>query len=235
MKILMPLALTSGLALPSHAANLLLEDFEDSTVTYTVSTTEFSDGSEDYFGRVAPDGIDITGAVAYTNPQGAGYFGAQDIDGEVASSQQTLTFTGIDVTNYENLIFSAFFAEDDDGSNQDWDDSDFVLVEAQLDGAGYVSIFQIANDGTQFNTAPLVDTDLDGIGDGSEITDNFTNYSGAISGTGSTLDLRITVDLNSGDEDIAIDNVSIDGDLIPEPSTSLFGGLALLVLLRRRR
>lgn len=226
---------TTALTSSASAANLFVEDFEDSTVGYVTSTTEFSDGSEDYFGRVAPDGISISGAVSYSNLQGDGFFGAQDIDGERPTSQQTLSLLGIDVLNYENLAFSGLFAEDDDGTNQDWDSSDFFLVEAQIDGGGYAPIFQIRNDGATFNTVPQIDTDLDGIGDGAEITDTFTSYSAPIAGTGAILDIRITMDLNSGDEDIAFDNLSVDGDLIPEPSTALLGILALFNLVRRRR
>ncbi|BCX46711.1 endonuclease/exonuclease/phosphatase [Haloferula helveola] len=219
---------------------LLLEDFEDSTVGYTTSISETSDGSNDYFGRVAPDGISVGTNIVYSNLQGSGYFGGQDMDANgtgdpnAAGAQATITWTGIDITGYGNLRFSAFWAEDDDGTNEDWDSADdFVLVEFQIDGGGFQNLFAIENDGTTFNTAPLIDTDFDGIGDGAVITDSFTRYFSTISGTGSSLDLRITIDLDSGDEDIAFDNVMIES--IPEPGIALLGSLGLLGLLRRRR
>ncbi len=63
----------------------------------------------------------------------------------------------------------------------------------------------VANAGTE----PLVDTDCNGTHT-TAITDAFTTYCVGVFGTGTTLDLRITVQgLKSGDEDIAIDNIEI--------------------------
>ncbi|MEM9827649.1 MAG: PEP-CTERM sorting domain-containing protein [Planctomycetota bacterium] len=220
------------------SADLFLEDFEDSSVGYTTSVNEFSDGSGDYFGRVGVDGITIGGAVSFSGTQGTGFFAAQDIDGEGDSAEQSLTFSGIDISGFFNLGFSGFFAEDDDGSNQDWDDSDFLMVEASIDGGNFEQVFRIANDGSTFNSAAFVDTDLDGVGDGAEITDTFTQFSSAINGTGDLLDLRITMSLNSGDEDIAFDNIAITGKAVPDPTTLVLfgiGGLGAVGSYRRRQ
>lgn len=84
-------------------------------------------------------------------------------------------FDGIDTSGYSDLEFSGYFAEDDDGTNQDWDDLDHVRVDYQIDGGGYQPLFWIQNDGRQFNSAPFIDTDFDGVGDGAEITDEFTS------------------------------------------------------------
>ncbi|WOO42622.1 PEP-CTERM sorting domain-containing protein [Rubellicoccus peritrichatus] len=231
-------------ATTANAVTVLFEDFEDSTVGFTTSITESSDGFNDYFGRVGATGISVNANVEFTNIQGSGYFAAQDMDaagtGDPAAPDglATLTWSGLNITGLTSLDFSAFWAEDDDGSNQDWDSADdFVLVEYQIDAGGFQNLFAIENDGTQFNTAPQIDTDFNGIGDGAEITSVFTEYSALIAGTGSSLDLRITIDLNSGDEDIAFDNVTISGTAVPEPSTyAAIGGLVALgvVMLRRR-
>lgn len=73
MLLLGLLALISGVAFAQ--TTILLEDFEDATVTYTIdpATSEYSDGGFDYFTRT--DGSNI-GSVTYTNLQGASYFGA---------------------------------------------------------------------------------------------------------------------------------------------------------------
>lgn len=179
---------------------------------YTTSIPEFTDSSEDFFLRT--DGSNIIGTYNVINPEGSFYFAAQDIDGEGAASQQTLTFSGINIAGATNLNFSALLAEDDasDG-NEDWDvANDFVLFEYQIDGGGYNNLLRLENDGSTFNSPPFEDTDFDGTGDGTEITDTFTSFSKAIAGTGSTLDLRITIDLNAEDEDIAIDDIQITGD-----------------------
>jgi len=218
----------------SHGAIIVAEDFEDGLINYTTSITEFSDGSSDYFGRVPT--ISITG-VSFNNTQGNGYFAAQDIDGEGADSQQSLTFSNINISNYTDLEFSAFWAEDDDGSNQSWDISDFVLIEYNIDDGGFQNLFAIEDQGAT-NTEPRIDTDFNGIGDGAVITDTFTQYTSPIAQTGDLITIRITFDLNSGDEDIAFDNIQLTGTLaaVPEPSAyPIIIGFSLLSTIAFRR
>ncbi|WP_293119281.1 ExeM/NucH family extracellular endonuclease [Okeania sp. SIO1I7] len=203
---------------------LFVENFEtDGNGTrYTTSIPEFSDGAGDFFTRT--DGNNIGSFYEVLNPEGSFYFAAQDIDGEGAASQQTLTFSGIDISGFTNLNFSTLLAEDDDGSSQDWDVPDFVLFEYQIDGGGFTNLLGIESvpDGDNFNAVPAQDTDFDGDGDGTEVTDTFASFSSAIAGTGSTLDLRITFDLDAGDEDLAIDNIEITGDSGSSGITDLF-------------
>lgn len=193
-------------------ATLFSEEFEtDGNGTrYITSVPEFSDGFSDFFTRT--DGSNINSTYNVTGFNGLFYFAGQDLDGEGDSSTQTIEFTNIDISGFSNLQFSGLFAEDDDGSNQDWDSSDLVTVEVRIDGGGYVPILQFANDGSTSNTEPSLDTDFDGIGDGAALTDTFTNFTAAIIGTGALLDLRITLTLNAGDEDIAFDSLEITGD-----------------------
>lgn len=208
---------TSDTMCPPSGA-ILYEDFEDSPTTYTTSTPEFTDGFFDYFIRT--DGSDISGGVSINNIQGNFFFGAQDLDGEGASSTQSLTFSGIDVTGLANLTFSGLFAEDDDGTNQDWDDEDFVIVEYSYNDVDFTPIFAIESDENidATNEAPRVDTDFDGIGDGAEITDTLTEYTAMFANDGmtnptasTTVTIRITMNFTSGDEDIALDNITLSG------------------------
>jgi len=195
-------------------ATIFSEGFEtDGNGTrYTTSIAEFTDGSGDFFTRT--DGSNIGSFYAVSGQEGSFYFAAMDINGEGAASQQTLTFSGINISGFTNLNFSTLLAEDDDGTNQDWDISDFVLFEYQIDGGGYNNLLAIESipDGDNFNAVPAQDTNFDGDGDGTQVTSTFASFSNAIAGTGSTLDLRVTIDLDAGDEDIAIDSIEITGD-----------------------
>ena len=194
-------------------ATIFTESFEtDGNGTrYITSVPEFSDGSSDFFTRT--DGSNISSSYEVTDADGSFYFAAQDIDGERADSQQTLTFSGIDVSGFTNLGFNALFAEDNSSDgNEDWDEPDFVRVEYQLDGSGFNNLLAFKNDGSEFNSTPLQDTNFDGTGEGTEVTDAFTNFESAIAQTGSSLDLRFTFDLDSGDEDIAVDAITVTGD-----------------------
>ncbi|MFK7881176.1 ExeM/NucH family extracellular endonuclease [Roseobacter sp.] len=194
-------------------ATILTESFEtDGNGTrYTTSVPEFSDGFGDFFTRT--DGSNIGSFYEVTGADGDFFFGAQDIDGEGAASLQTLNFNGLDIAGLQDLTFSALVAEDDDGTNQDWDLSDSVRVEYQIDGGGFQNLLAIESvpNGSAFNAPPAVDTDFDGDGDGLEITSTFQRLTATIAGAGTLLDLRITFDLDSGDEDIALDDIQIVG------------------------
>ena len=236
--------LFAGLAPAASADLIFLETFEtDGNGTrYTTSVPEFSDGQGDFFTRT--DGSTIGTFVEYQNQNGF-FFAAMDIDGEVPSSQQTITFSGFDITGFDRFEFSGLFAEDDDGTNQDIDPSDFVRFEYQVDGGGFQNLlaFEGADftGGTATNPANGVfrrDTDFDGEGDGAEVTDTFSQFSSEFFASGTTLDIRATLDLNSGDEDIAFDNLRLDGfqtAAVPEPGTFALLGLASLGGLAARR
>lgn len=219
----------------------LFEDFEDSTVTYTTSIPEFSDGVGDHFTRVSP-ATSLGTFINYNGIQGNGYFTAWDIDGEGAAATQTLTFSNIDISGLTNLTFAGLFAEDDDGANNDWDTTDFFLAEFQIDNGGFQNLLAFENDGigsgTGFNGAPFQDTDFDGTGDGTELTDTFSAFNAAIAGTGTTLDIRFTISLNAGDEDIAFDNITVLGEStapVPVPAAVWLFGSALMGLVGIRR
>ena len=196
---------------------IIIEDFEDGTVGYTVSTAEFTDGSGDYFTRT--DGSNISGT--YSSPQGTSFFAAMDIDGEGASSEQTMTFDDINISGYTSLELRIYLAEDDDGTNQDWDSSDLFTIEYDIDNSGSFSdLLHVRGTGSS-NSEPAIDTDFDGTGDGTIITSTFSQFTQSISGTGSTLDLKLTFNFNSGDEDIAIDNIEIYGTSTGGSATKL--------------
>ena len=206
----------------SGPVELINEDFEDATVGFVASFIDTSNETSDYFRMT--DGTDIIANV--TNIQGSRYFGAMDTDGVAGngSSPAYLTWDGLDVSGLSTITMNSFFAEDDDGSNQDWDTSDFVKVQYSFDGgSSWTTFFAIEAYGTAgaFNGEPAIDADFDGTGDGASfaITDNFENFTtsfdidAATNPTASnTMSIRFEIALNSGDEDIAIDNVIVTGN-----------------------
>ena len=202
-----------GLCLFGYSANwaqttLFTEDFSTGT-NYTVSLgAEGEDGSSDYFTRT--DGSTPNIGISYTNTTGI-FFAAQDIDdsgwsGSANPSQ--LTWTGINISTYTDLEFSGSFASNSTGGI---DDNDYLLVEYQIDGGGWTNLLAFENDGAQFNTELGEDTDFDGDSDGTDLTAAFLEFTKSITGTGTTLDLRITVAMNSGNEDVAFDELSVVG------------------------
>ena len=199
------LAFSALLAALNAPAQIFTEDFESGSGGYTTSTVECNTVS-DYFALTNVGGISATLTGNATN-----FFAAQDIDGCAGSSLQTITWSGINISGCSGLSFSIDLAEDDDGSNQDWDDSDFFHVDYSIDAGPSQPLIWVENDGSAFNSAPYIDTDYNGTGDGTEITDTWSTFTQGIAGTGTSLTITITINLDSGDEDIAFDNLVVTG------------------------
>lgn len=232
-----------GLYSFSHGVVITNLDFEVAG-GYTTSNGEFIEytpGSlfvpqaRDTFSRT--DGSDLGSQYNLGGVTGS-YFVAEDVDGLGGSSPATLSFSA-DITNYTDLGFSMSAAEDDQYflyvfQYEAWDEDSYVHVDYQIDGGGYQNLLWFESDGT---SAPMVDTNFDGIGDGTMVTSTFMDFAATIAGTGSSIDIRVTYNLNSPDIDFAIDNLTVTGTLIPEPETyaAVFGIVGLVMVLWKRR
>ncbi len=199
----------------AYGEEIFFLDFE-TPGGYTTSIDEFSDDAYDYFTRT--DGSDI-GAVSFNNIQGSYYFAAQDIDGEDASLPVNILIEDVDIENFTSLSFSVYLAEDDNNSDENWDPADYVHIDYDIDGGGFTNLLHIESSGGT-NTYPAIDDNFDGDGNGDEITDTFTEFTASIGGTGSVIDIKITFNLDSGDEDIALDNIKITGTPDVEKATN---------------
>ena len=236
----------------TQADVILIEDFEDSTVSYTTNIpddlTDIS--NRDYFGRIDPDNtstppsdIEYFGATGVVG-SGNGYYGVQDADAANSGDVDVfeILFSGVDTSGFENLVLSWQIAEDDSTDGfEDWDTASSFRVEVN-DGSGFTQIFRVeselGSDGNETNEKPRVDTNNDGIGDGTEITSTFQQFSFALADA-MTYDIKFIIEfLDAGDEDIALDNVLLEGDAlsgVPEPTTFAMFALGLGTLASRRR
>lgn len=204
------------------AVDVLVEPFDDSS-QFTISEPAFfSDGSSDYFGlHGSADnwgaGTTPSGVKAYTGFDTAtgSILTGMDLDGEGASLPIVVDWTGLNIAGLTGLQFSGDFAEffDDPG---DIDEPDYILVQYQIDGGGYLNL--MAFEGADFTSSGIYngifrqDTNFDGTGDGLALGNAAQNFAELIVGTGTTLDIRLLVSVDSGDEDFGIDNfLVIDG------------------------
>lgn len=164
---------------------------------------------------------------------------------------------------YVDRFFNSFFSRDDwdnlvslgpvpgdfdyhpldNGLDGDTLAEDGLIPVEFSDGVQDVrAILDITLSGSFANTeslptqGPLVLTSGDGSLTEVMIPADFTTFSTALSGVGSTLTLRLEGVTNGGNEFFAFDNLILAGRLVPEPAT---GGLAALTsagwLLSRRR
>lgn len=205
------------------SSDLLSESFETDghSTRYTASSGGgFNDGTSDHFNRT--DGSDIANTSgAYSNADGTYFWAAEDTDdnGGSGADEQTIVFTGIDISGYSNLTFYGLFGagnENVPGLNA-YDKLDYIKVTYEIDAGGEQNgiWFSFENHGDDFNEPLGLDADFDG-----EADVNGTNrlgialqeFSFSLSGTGSSLDLTIKIYMDSGNEEVAIDNLRISGD-----------------------
>ncbi|NRD20791.1 T9SS type A sorting domain-containing protein [Winogradskyella eckloniae] len=203
-------------SIPVGPVTLWVEPFTDNSL-YTVTLGgEGNDGIADYLQITDGSNINKT----YTGNNG-NFFAGQDIDDggwTNSASPSQLTWSNIDISDYNTLNFSGSFASVGGGI----DDSDYVLIEYSIDNGSWTNLLAFENNGSTFNTDFLEDTDFDEDGDGTALSDSFSQFTKAIAGTGTTLDIRITFALNSGDEEIAIEDFSLTG--LPDATTYTYDG-----------
>lgn len=188
------------------------ESFESAT---GYSFPNGSGGSgQDFFNRTDLAGAPAQEVFTYTGFDGSFFIAGEDIDAAITSSLGIVLIENIDITNQNSLQFTAAFAS---GTDIDIDDAnDAMWVEVNIDGGGWIEIGRFEADpsttsGTGFNGQFAEDTDGDFDGDGTLLNGTFTDFTWAIAGTGSSMDVRISMDLGSGDEEAAFDNVRIAG------------------------
>lgn len=203
------------LLLPSlaFAEVIFIEDFEDTLLSYTSSSSDaLADITRsDYYGVVSQS--QLPADVVYKNHQGNYFYGVQDTDGALPTpqSQVTLTWQNINISQWHDLMLSWWLAEDTsrDG-NEDMDGDSFFQIATQVDGLGYSPLFEVRS-AAGTNSAPRVDTDFNGVGDGQLITDVFSQFNREIM-LGDTLDISVTFNkFNAGDEDFAFDHLMLVG------------------------
>lgn len=202
-----------------------LNETFDNDSQFKKSSKFFSDGSNDYFGIYKQDANNIKSYTGFTNK----FLTGQDLDGEGASLPITLTWSNIDIKWLTDLKFSGDFASFFD-SPGDIDAADFIKISYSIDGGQQQNLLWFSGSdfsSASFNGVLKQDTNFDGIGDGQVLNNEAQNFSTAITETGSTLDLTLEINLDSTNEDFALDNFLITGITAPiegsESKDSLLG------------
>ena len=207
----------------SFAQSTLFQDsFETGAPVASGAMSEMcTDGTGDFF--TITDGTNIASFYEVTGADGTFWLAAQDTDGtpDCNSAIQTLEYDDIDISSGSNMTLAFLAAEDDDGTNQDWDADTLVYFEIDVDNTGtYTKVFQFAADGAT-NTEPGVDSNFDGLVDGTLLSNIFQEFTASIP-NGNTLDLKITFEnLDAGDEDISIDNIRVIDGFVTSPEITI--------------
>jgi hypothetical protein len=224
MKKIYILILTFTISTLSFGQTVVFQESFETGNSGTPSET-CNDGSGDFF--TITDGSDIGSFYQVSGQDGSFFFAAMDTDGTPCTSlSETLVFDDIDISTFNNLSLAILLAEDKPSDTQfDWDFDSRFYIEVDIDNSGtFTKILQVAvSDSTSGSniSQPMIDSDLDGNGDGAEITDIFTEYTANIS-SGSLIDIRLVFEnLAAGDEDISVDNIRIIDGYTPSSTISV--------------
>jgi len=211
-------------------AQLWIEDFDGSNTTNIPVWSEMCSDDRDYFDVVCQNGggclNEVNSDWVLNNVTGS-YFGIRDMDASPCSSaSSTLTFSGIDVSGCSGVSYVCFSvaesrnmgdaagAEWSTSNNREdtWDSNANMFLSASVDGAALSTVMAIEAFENS-DTRPGIDVNCSGKANDAgepELTDIFTTYCFELPTSGSSLDLEFEVNnLNTGGEDLAIDNIAV--------------------------
>ena len=214
--------------------------------------------ADDSISDVSSVGIFVDDSIAIASENTTAFFAMNDMDGAgitPISTSATWTFdisaaTSIDSIEIDLAAMGDFEAVSTDG----------FVIEAQIDGAGFVEIFRAAtnedishtyrafDDGDTFNLNDPLELFIDGSASVAAILDkadpttgNFDTYSSlALAGqSGASLDVRVSWSgTPSGSEPMGIDNITINGAVetvaVPVPFWALLALMGGLLVVGRR-
>ncbi|MCC6401797.1 MAG: PKD domain-containing protein [Flavobacteriales bacterium] len=200
------------------SVTLLTEDFETdgSGTRYTLGYPEGNPASGDLFLRSNDAGMTAAGGLAMAGESGSFYMEAEDMDLVAPSATNVVDLTGLDIQGVANVTISLLAGAraaanyDNGGLN-----TDFLFVERNVDGGGWVTVGAFRSEATIGNSNQRIalDTDLNGVGDGTQLSATMAPFTFAVGATGSSLDVRIRFRSDADNEEIAFDLIEVKGDL----------------------
>ena len=211
------------------------EDFDGSNDSNPPSFSYMCYGSDkDYFNIVCNENAGCTQEInddfTYFGASGQ-YLGVRDVDHNGCAANlngETVSFNGIDISGCASpetiyLCFTIAESQNQGGADGNewgptdmrddtWDGNTSVMISANIDASGFQDVIsfeaQVGSD-----SSPGVDLNGDGdSGDAGEvnISDTFTEYCFNLPSLGASLDLEFEfIGFNTGGEDVAIDNISV--------------------------
>ncbi|QTN37963.1 hypothetical protein HZ996_02015 [Cryomorphaceae bacterium] len=206
----------------SGQTTLWLESFEtdgDGGMRYQ-SSSAFNDGLNDHFQRT--DGSDISNVSGpYLGALGSHYWAAEDTDdnGGDGLDEKSIVFPSIDISGYEQLVFSGLFAAGNEGGPgaSNYDASDYIRVYYSLNGgATWQNVLWCSyeNHGDGSNEPMGLDLDFDGQADTigiHRLSRTFQLFSVSIP-AGDSVQFRIEVHAESSSEELAFDALRLEGN-----------------------
>jgi hypothetical protein len=194
--------LSAGLSGAASTQTLAFESFEGTAAEHGYDNSdEVYISTSDYFTRTNDGTVNPISSSVYSGIDGDFFWAAEDIDGFPDNSSllpRSLTLDPISIAGQSNLRFDGLFAGRN--SSPRIDDTDAFFVEYRIDGGTWIKGLQFSSSAAGSNNTIALDADMNGLGEGAVLTPAFTSFGFDIAGTGNTLDVRVVVSVNSGNE-----------------------------------
>ncbi len=201
----------------SYAQTQFYQNSFETTIGWSLSHV-FDDGFSDYSKRDTLGGFSFSNTA--TNVDGMYLIGAEDTDAETTSPSDgvvTLSLDSIFIDGFSSIDLTLGIANPG-GSNYDQctlSNGDSILIEAQVDTNGYQRLAFFCTPAGSNHPRMYLDTNGNKIGGdvaGEDSLDaNLRDWTFPISGSGKYLNIRIKYRMDSGNEEVAFDNVRLSG------------------------
>lgn len=207
------LALTTAL---SAQTLFWQDDLENASATTMGGGTRtpsvsFQTNPNRYFVRTGTAGISTQNV--YTGFSNSNFWAGENISNNGSqSANQTVTWSGINISGYNGLSFRGLFAI---GGGAAWDMAagsiDYMIVSYRIDGGPWVDGVRFLPNVTSGAGRLAVETTGDSVAfnEGAQLSFNMTEYSFNISGTGTTMDIILKCHSNANNEECAADNLRL--------------------------
>lgn len=127
-----------------------------------------------------------------------------------ADPTRTITIPNIDITGKQDIsVFASLGANVSSGAFEDWTLGDGISIYATIDGGERTLIGQFKPAGLT-GSRLMLDTDLDGQGDGTSLNLTMRDFAFAVPGSGQSLTLEIDATSGGAYQMWALDNVRVD-------------------------
>ncbi|WP_022824620.1 LamG-like jellyroll fold domain-containing protein [Hymenobacter norwichensis] len=207
-------------------------DGENSRYTSTTYTTGLTGSTNQYFLRASNNTLSTPNPVVGFYPangitggalDGQFYWAGEGVRGPANNnlrSAGTVTLSPISVAGNSNLqVHVALYVGQRSNPSINWENDDKIEIQVQLDGGGWNTVGRFVGDNANPGTGGAMRQDLnlngvssDELGNNSVLTQTMTNFTFLVSGTGSSLAVRVVADQNGLSEEFAFDNIRVFGN-----------------------
>ncbi|MBL7818212.1 MAG: T9SS type A sorting domain-containing protein [Saprospiraceae bacterium] len=198
----------------------------------------FGTPSTSYFKRSSNTASDISlnasFGTTYASMSGSFIWAGENHDAaggteNALSPVQTIEWTNIDISGKTSISFRGLFAANnvsiswDNGVNTGGSDpvgiasgnNDYILVEYAINSGSYQTLILFMGDNNTSTKILKEDTNNDGLGDGTALNNTLQEFTKTISGTGTTMKIRLTGRCNGSNEEWAVDNFRLSTPVLP--------------------